>query len=389
MSYRKFRDFKSNCVRPETRASCIDPIEARCYDVARCLQLHFKGIMAARPKVRDYYQQGGQNDNDFYDPFEEDDTGEEQDDDGDAIQNFGATDNDDGDERGTYVQSTINIDCKCLFSQLKQFLYFFLDLSLFEEFQQCPCEDCQNGQGWLDIFSDMKGNLQPHRELLNKGLCPQIGHPDLTMTNQRPFRLHKWKCAKGECGECRIDKLLPFDCPLIKSSRRKIKVWIWDKATGDNERTMKTERELRHIFLELKESLVTFAAHTVPLQMWNQMRHLAVHNVIQNPQKVIAFSDFSSQIDLEPVRKVNCHVNKHASLGIFVLFLPEKIIIEGREIEFIACHEWYIFGSCEEKGKKNDWIFHNAAFDYIIKHYSHQRSEWEIWTDNCPGQVCV
>mmetsp|Transcript_12327 Transcript_12327/g.23096 ORF Transcript_12327/g.23096 Transcript_12327/m.23096 type:complete len:650 (-) Transcript_12327:2634-4583(-) len=42
-SLRKFVAFKSNCVKDETRASCVDPIEAACYDVSRALQHYFMG----------------------------------------------------------------------------------------------------------------------------------------------------------------------------------------------------------------------------------------------------------------------------------------------------------------------------------------------------------
>ena len=261
-----------------------------------------------------------------------------------------------------------------------------LAISLYEEFSQCHCENCRNGNSWLEIFSSLKA--KPHFELLNKALCPRIYHPDLSMKDECPFSLHKWECAKSNCNQCGAEKLLPFDCPVIKTSSRKVKVWTWDKATGDNERTVKTEMALKDVFRELQISLIEFAAHIIPMQLWNQMRHLAVHHVIDYPLKVIAFSDFSSQMDLEPVRKVNCHVNKHASLGIFVLFFQDNVIIHDEEVKFIACREWFIFGSCEEKGKQNDWIFHNGANDYIIDYYGLLKTLWEIWTDNCPGQVC-
>jgi len=57
ISLKTFKKFKSNCVREETRASCVDPIEARCYDCARALQLLFRGILSTRPKIRGYYLQ--------------------------------------------------------------------------------------------------------------------------------------------------------------------------------------------------------------------------------------------------------------------------------------------------------------------------------------------
>jgi hypothetical protein len=62
----------------------------------------------------------------------------------------------------------------------------------------------------------------------------------------------------------------------------------------------------------------------------------------------------------------------------------------SRVANYIACHEWFVFGGSNEKGKQNDWIFHNASIDYILRYYSKEKSRikiWDIWTDNCPTQV--
>ncbi len=64
VTYRKFKSAIPKCVKPETRASCVDPVEAPAYDFARCLQLHFKGIQAVQNRLRMRYQQSQHN---FYD----------------------------------------------------------------------------------------------------------------------------------------------------------------------------------------------------------------------------------------------------------------------------------------------------------------------------------
>jgi len=74
------------------------------------------------------------------------------------------------------------------------------------------------------------------------------------------------------------------------------------------------------------------------------------------------------------------------------VFFNSHMIIDGERIEFIDCHEWFVFGGCNESGKKNDWIFHNAAIDYIIRYYEESLphlDSWHVWTDNSPGQVSL
>ncbi len=72
VSDKKFDRFTSKCVKPETRASCVDPIETKCYDVARCLQLWFKGIKSQdKRKIQEKYLQCNEGQT-FYDPTEDD-----------------------------------------------------------------------------------------------------------------------------------------------------------------------------------------------------------------------------------------------------------------------------------------------------------------------------
>jgi hypothetical protein len=73
ISFRMFKKMKSNCVREETRASCVDPIEAKCYDTSRAIQLFFRGVISTIPRLRDHYLQE-HNDLSFYDPYIDDDS---------------------------------------------------------------------------------------------------------------------------------------------------------------------------------------------------------------------------------------------------------------------------------------------------------------------------
>ena len=77
-------------------------------------------------------------------------------------------------------------------------------------------------------------------------------------------------------------------------------------------------------------------------------------------------------------------------MGIFCIFFNSHKIIDGERFDYIDCHEWFVFGGCNESGKQNDWIFHNAAIDHILQYYAVNLlhlNVWNIWTDNGPGQV--
>lgn len=369
MSFRKFRSFKSNCVREETRASCVDPIEARCYDSARALQLAFRGFLSTKPRLQRIYLQE-HNDIDTYDPFINDYSS-------DVDQQEDGSDEED-------VSTTVGgTDSSAAVGQELEHITSANDL--LDKFKDCTCIACLTGHGWLDIFGSMKGS-RPHREMVDIVLCPQIVYPDISIEGERPFTLHKWNCAHHECQECGIDKCLPFDCPVI-NSEYKIKIWVWSKSTGDNECTSKTVMAIKDVFKELRDSLYAFTSHSISLQLFNRMRYMNLRFLGFN--RVQICTDFSSQIDLEPIRKLSCHVNKHGSLGVFCVFFNTSELIDGEEVKYLACHEWFILGGCNDKGKQNDWVFHNAAVDYIIGHYSKTHPQLQIcdvWTDNCPGQ---
>ena len=80
VSLRKLKQFRSNCIRDETRASCVDPVEAPAYDNARALQLFVRGILSTKPKVQNaYFQQQGDSDFHFPSDSETDDSNEDDD----------------------------------------------------------------------------------------------------------------------------------------------------------------------------------------------------------------------------------------------------------------------------------------------------------------------
>jgi hypothetical protein len=113
--------------------------------------------------------------------------------------------------------------------------------------------------------------------------------------------MHWWECGMQLCEHCSVYTALPFDC-LVINSDHPVKLWVWDKAIGDNARTMKVEKKMRDVFQELRNSLISFSQHSIALQLFNRQRYLNLKNLDECRAQVC--TDFSSQLNLEPIRKV-------------------------------------------------------------------------------------
>ena len=168
---------------------------------------------------------------------------------------------------------------------------------------------------------------------------------------------------------------------------------------GCNEHAKKVQKPLRDIFDEIQIALNNFAYHNHLLQLFNQFWHSDIICLLIPPSPdlnqdanehrrklhSIILSNFSAQIDMIPIRKVNCHVNLHASLDFFVQFFQNFVDIDGEVLYFVECIGWYFFGSCEEKGKQNDWIMHHASFIAIINDpliRALMIESYKLYTDN-------
>lgn len=400
---------QANCVKEETRASCVDPIEAKSYDLARSLQMYFnmqynntkRFLKEEDNHYDDNYQMNfldGNANNDDCDSIVDDDDDEEEEDEDEeksivtmTKSNGRSSTNISRSSSSSSSAPEENNEQGCSASCNGQTFSDDCDyLSLSEKFNRCKCEDCLSGkQNWFERLGPSRHG-RPHRMLLDSMLCPRVMHHDLSLEHEKPIKLHNWKCGKLQCNECGIDRL-PWNCPVIKNLDQKISVWIWEKddAGHSKESTKKVRLPVNQIFLALKEALTDLSKHIIQLEFLNRQRYL---NLMKMPlNKAVICTDFSAQMDLVPVRKLSCHVNKHASLGVFCIYMKRQLNVHGKgTITFIDCHDWYVFGSCDEKGKKNDWIFHTAALKYIVAYYrEHNPSilSIDLWTDNCPGQV--
>jgi hypothetical protein len=107
----------------------------------------------------------------------------------------------------------------------------------------------------------------------------------------------------------------------MTNSDHPVKLWVWDKATGDNERTMKVEKKMRDVFQELRISLITFSQHSIALQLFNRQRYLNLKNLDYNKAQIC--TDFSSQLNLEPIRKVR------SGGDLVIIFSPFILVFES------------------------------------------------------------
>jgi hypothetical protein len=122
-----------------------------------------------------------------------------------------------------------------------------------------------------------------------------------------------------------------------------------------------------------------------------------------NIHRVIC-TDFGATLDLMAAEKDNCSINNHAVICICLVsydWRKVKFKKEGENGSLIddetiinECDKWIFFGDTIEKGKKNDYVTHDAVLKYIVKYYDDKRISSSllpipiniVHTDNCPTQ---
>ena len=186
--------FHSNCVHSETRASCVDPIDAACYDLCRSLA---------------HYCQKHARDPNFLE------TNLDEEFNIDATPYFYpsryGTEEDSDDESGIASSEEAG-------------------LNLIEKLRRCECRTCSNGVTWLSILGG-GFNEKPHEFFTKQCLCEKTEQPDLDISvDKRACKLHDWECGMGTCNNCSIASRLPWDCPVFNSNTDKVNVWIWERA---------------------------------------------------------------------------------------------------------------------------------------------------------------
>ena len=265
---------------------------------------------------------------------------------------------------------------------------------LSEEFISCACLRCAEASlpKWSDVFNYSTKKIL--REIMEHCLCPPQERHDLTLpSDQHVFRLYSYECLHCLCHNCGVDKetscFFPWKCPILSENETIVDCMVWARTSDNDRQLVPAKKSVKDLTADFNIFLIEYFKHYYHLTILTRFRKIDVATFPLNT--LLVCTDFSAQMDLKPIRTDNCHVNAHASLQIVYTLLNRRSIRidTGELVTYNDTHIWYCFGSCEERGKKNDWIFHNAVLHYVIRYYVNKYSfinTVRIHTDNCPSQ---
>ena len=94
-------------------------------------------------------------------------------------------------------------------------------------------------------------------------------------------------------------------------------------------------------------------------------------------------TDFGATLSLYPLETDNCHENRHVVVDIFVVHYDWRKVTINNDLEtwngkeedlyderiVSTCDKWVFFMDTLSKGKKNDYVTHNANLLHIIEYY--------------------
>ena len=277
--------------------------------------------------------------------------------------------------------------------------------TFYSKLNNCTCQLCMKyrekfgDSPWTTIFTRKVDSNVAYR-LVRKCLCPKETCPDLQFeSEQSPPHFHKWACASSNCRNCGIETL-SWSCETLSHCTTMIPVQVWEEAkrTGDQTQLEILDKVLPvcDIMDQLKIDLKIYMQHYVDIQLYRRMKDLDVHK--QDPSTLLVFTDFAAMIDYRANKTLCGHQDHHGVLQIFyVLSNPRNIKLIQDDGETAVkkirdCEVFYVFGGTEDRGKKHDWVFHNAALDYIVEKKMREVSDKamiksvRIYTDNCGAQ---
>jgi hypothetical protein len=252
-------------------------------------------------------------------------------------------------------------------------------------------------------------------DLIQATCCPAIEEKTLEYlgTSSSPPRQIPWRCThfgpdKKKCDECGIDRMLRIkDCKALSECDTVIPVREWTlqpregkKKNGEPNTQIELSEEkypMSNVVKKLIEQLETCRKHYKEYSWINLMRRIDTNTFKANELNV--YTDFSASLNLRADQAICGATDRHAVLAIFVILHSRRDVTvqkDGKDVSISVneCDVWYFFGDTLSKGKKNDYVFHNACLEHIAKHY---RDEYEqagkppinlirVWTDNCAGQ---
>jgi hypothetical protein len=275
----------------------------------------------------------------------------------------------------------------------------------------------------MNIISDISGYdnlisaLQKGRavEMIEACCCPRKEQTEFKINDyhQVPKLLHV-KCGDGTCERCGFERRFGriFKHEILTRSELLLKVYVWEKAKRqgvDKSNKQNTQLELTEQEMKLSEAVALFEQwiqeclpHVFKIEWANAIRAFDINNV--GAENIVIMTDFAATLDLRAIETVNSSIDAHAFLDNFIVISNRRdarVQYRNRsngaeEVKVLSindCDVLQYFGSTMSKGKKNDYVTHNACLQEIIKRYIKEFEERQqkltfviVWTDNCTNQ---
>jgi hypothetical protein len=87
--------------------------------------------------------------------------------------------------------------------------------------------------------------------------------------------------------------------------------------------------------------------------------------------EILVIPDFAATLDFKAISTLNCSVNRHGFLDNYVVVFRRRHVVlndtTGEGCNINDCKLFQFLGETLEKGKKNDYVTHNANFDKLMR----------------------
>jgi hypothetical protein len=265
-------------------------------------------------------------------------------------------------------------------------------------------------------YGDLMKALKKGRavEMVEACCCPRKEQIEFKINDKHPVpKLLSFTCGDGTCMCCGFENRFReiFEHQIIKSSDLLLKVCIWEEAVRQGVKAsgkQNTQLELTEKDMTLSTAAALFQKclkdclpHVIKIEWMNAVRSFDVYNV--GPNNIVIMTDFAATLDLRAMETVNSSIDAHAFLDNFIVISNRRDASvqtcsrngdeEVRVVSINDCDVLQYFGSTMSKGKKNDYVTHNACLKEIIQRYIKEFEERQhrltfviVWTDNCPNQ---
>jgi hypothetical protein len=232
--------------------------------------------------------------------------------------------------------------------------------------------------GYFDLLNALKKGRAVG--IVESCCCPREEQVMLKVSDTTPLpRLFKFSCCNGTCSGCGLEKRFGaiLNHPIIATSDLPINVQLWEAAQRQGEKNgiqntqlelTSKEMSLRSVVELFKQEFSKCSPHIFKVEWMNTMRSIDISTV--GPNSIIIMTDFAATLALKACETVNSSVDSHAFLDNFIVISNRRkanVInrcneeVTTTEVSLNDCDVHQFFGSTMSKGKKNDYISHNAC----------------------------